>query len=206
MLLSRHDFERQIRICYTSHSGIWRRAISRALTYIWQASPYREIGHMPDRAEQEELRGWIIYMHRCWWLWATAFPPILTFQSTEYTLNLTTTKLDVTEVPAYSDTLGTWKKCHSKQIVTVTRGNLLTNQSFGTCQKCHCKQCHCKRGNLYDIWAEGKQDWFKMVTALEPFQFPSIDAVRELRAISLTSTYSQIDAQFSTSSLQIGCI
>ena len=28
-----------------------------------------------------------------------------------------------TEVPAYSDTLGTWKKCHCKQIVTVTRGS-----------------------------------------------------------------------------------
>ena len=45
-----------------------------------------------------------------------------------------------TEVPAYSDTLGTWKKCHSNQIVTVTRGSVVLNQSFGTCQKCHCKR------------------------------------------------------------------
>ena len=45
-----------------------------------------------------------------------------------------------TEVPAYSDTLGTWKKCHCNPIVTVTRGSLETNQPFGTCQKCHCKQ------------------------------------------------------------------
>ena len=45
-----------------------------------------------------------------------------------------------TEVPAYSDTLGTWEKCHCNQIVTVTRGILVTNQSFGTCQKCHCKR------------------------------------------------------------------
>ena len=45
-----------------------------------------------------------------------------------------------TEVPAYSDTLGTWKKCHCNQIVTITRGSLVPNQSFGTCQKCHCKR------------------------------------------------------------------
>ena len=44
-----------------------------------------------------------------------------------------------TEVPAYSDTFGTWEKCHCNQIVTVTRGSLVTNQSFGTCHKCHCK-------------------------------------------------------------------
>ena len=41
-----------------------------------------------------------------------------------------------TEVPAYSDSLGTWEKCHCNQIVTVTRGSLVTNQSFWTCQKC----------------------------------------------------------------------
>ena len=46
----------------------------------------------------------------------------------------------VTEVSAYSDTLGTWEKCHCNQIVTVTRGSLVINQSFGTCQKCHCKR------------------------------------------------------------------
>ena len=45
-----------------------------------------------------------------------------------------------TDLPAYSDTLGTWGKCHCKQIVTVSRGSLVTNQSFGTCQKCHCKR------------------------------------------------------------------
>ena len=45
-----------------------------------------------------------------------------------------------TVFPAYSDTLGTWEKCHCNQIVTVTRGSLVTNQSFGTCQKCHCKR------------------------------------------------------------------
>ena len=49
-----------------------------------------------------------------------------------------------TEIPAYSDTLGTWEKCHCNQIVTVTRGSSVMNQSFGTWQK-----CHCKRGNLY---------------------------------------------------------
>ena len=46
----------------------------------------------------------------------------------------------ITEVPAYSDTLGTWEKCHCNQIVTVNRGSLVTNQSFGTCQKCHSKR------------------------------------------------------------------
>ena len=38
-----------------------------------------------------------------------------------------------TDIPAYSDTLGTWGKCHSNHIVTVSRGSLVTNQSFGTC-------------------------------------------------------------------------
>ena len=46
----------------------------------------------------------------------------------------------ITVFPAYSDTLGTWEKCHCNQIVTVTIGSLVTNQSFGTCQKCHCKR------------------------------------------------------------------
>ena len=32
-----------------------------------------------------------------------------------------------TDFPAYSDTLGTWEKCHCNQIVTVTRGSLVTN-------------------------------------------------------------------------------
>ena len=45
-----------------------------------------------------------------------------------------------TEVPTYSDTLRTWEKCHCNQIVTVTRGSLVTNKSIGTCQKCHCKR------------------------------------------------------------------
>ena len=45
-----------------------------------------------------------------------------------------------TEVPAYSDTLGTWEKCHCNQIVTVSRGSLVTNWSIGTCQKSHCKR------------------------------------------------------------------
>ena len=44
-------------------------------------------------------------------------------------------KVTATEIPAYSDTLGTWEKCHCNQIVTVTRGSLVTNQSFGTCQE-----------------------------------------------------------------------
>ena len=52
---------------------------------------------------------------------------------------------NATEIPAYSDTLGTWEKCHCNQIVTVTRSSLVTNQSFGTYQMCH---CHCKRGDL----------------------------------------------------------
>ena len=43
------------------------------------------------------------------------------------------------DVPAYSDTLRTRPKCHCNQAVTVSRGNLLTNKSFGACQKCHCK-------------------------------------------------------------------
>ena len=34
----------------------------------------------------------------------------------------------------------TWEKCHCNQIVTVTRGSLVMNQSFGTCQKCHRKR------------------------------------------------------------------
>ena len=44
-----------------------------------------------------------------------------------------------TDVPAYSDTLGTRTKCHCNQSVTVSRGNFLTNPSFGSFQKCHCK-------------------------------------------------------------------
>ena len=47
----------------------------------------------------------------------------------------------ITEVPAYSDTLRTWEKCHCNQIVTVSRGILVSSQSFGTCSKCHCKRC-----------------------------------------------------------------
>ena len=45
-----------------------------------------------------------------------------------------------TDFPAHSDILGTWEKCHCNQIVTVTRGSLVTNKSFGTRQKCHCKR------------------------------------------------------------------
>ena len=45
-----------------------------------------------------------------------------------------------TEPIAYSDNVGKWEKCHYNQIVTVSRGSLVTNQSFGTCQKCHCKR------------------------------------------------------------------
>ena len=62
-------------------------------------------------------------------------------------------RLRNTDLPAYSDTFGTWEKCHCKQIVTVSKGSLLTNQSFGTRSKCqvgcHCKQCHCNWGHLY---------------------------------------------------------
>ena len=36
-----------------------------------------------------------------------------------------------TEVPAYSDTLGTWEKCHCNQIVTVTRGSLEQTYQLG---------------------------------------------------------------------------
>ena len=49
-------------------------------------------------------------------------------------------KYYITVFPAYSDTLGTWEKCQCNQIVTVTRGSSVTNQSFGMCQKCHCKR------------------------------------------------------------------
>ena len=42
------------------------------------------------------------------------------------------------DVPAYSDSLRT-RPVTSNQAVTVSRGNLLTNQSFGACQKCHCR-------------------------------------------------------------------
>ena len=31
-----------------------------------------------------------------------------------------------TDLPAYSDTLRTWEKCHCNQIVTVSRGSLLS--------------------------------------------------------------------------------
>ena len=31
-------------------------------------------------------------------------------------------------------------KCHCNQIVTVTRGSLVTNQSFGNCKYCHCNR------------------------------------------------------------------
>ena len=43
-----------------------------------------------------------------------------------------------TEPIAYNDSVGTWEKCHCNQIVTVSRGSLLTNQSFGNCKNCHC--------------------------------------------------------------------
>ena len=46
----------------------------------------------------------------------------------------------ITVFPAYSDTLRTWERCHCNQIVTVTRGSVVINQSFGTCQKCHSKR------------------------------------------------------------------
>ena len=36
--------------------------------------------------------------------------------------------------------VGTWEKCHCNQIVTVSRGSLLTNQSFGKCKNCHCNR------------------------------------------------------------------
>ena len=45
-----------------------------------------------------------------------------------------------TDVPAYSDTLGTRQKCHCKQIVTLSRGYLVLNDKFGKCQQCHCSQ------------------------------------------------------------------
>ena len=48
------------------------------------------------------------------------------------------TNVVCTDLPAYSDTLGTCGKCHCNQIVTVSRGRLVPNLSFGTCQKCHC--------------------------------------------------------------------
>ena len=44
-----------------------------------------------------------------------------------------------TDLPAYSDTLGTWEKCHCNQNATVSRDSFLTNKSFGTCSKCHYK-------------------------------------------------------------------
>ena len=44
------------------------------------------------------------------------------------------------DLPAYSDALGTREKCHWNQIVIVSRGSLLTYQSFRTCWKCHCKR------------------------------------------------------------------
>ena len=54
-----------------------------------------------------------------------------------------------TEPIAYSDSVGTWEKCHCNQIVTVSRGSLLTNQSFGKCKNCHCNRFHCNRQALY---------------------------------------------------------
>ena len=47
---------------------------------------------------------------------------------------------DITDVPAYSDTLRTRQKCHCKQIVTLNRGYLVPNDESGNCQKCHCSQ------------------------------------------------------------------
>ena len=48
--------------------------------------------------------------------------------------------IDCTEGTTFSDTLRTWEYCHCNQIVTVARGSLVTNKSFGACQKCHCKR------------------------------------------------------------------
>ena len=45
-----------------------------------------------------------------------------------------------TEPIAYSDNVGKWEKCHCNQIVTVSRGSLLTKQSFGKCKNCHCNR------------------------------------------------------------------
>ena len=55
-------------------------------------------------------------------------------------LHLQCNKIVNTVFPAYSDTLGTWEKCHYNQIVTVTRQSLVLNQSLGTCQKCHSRR------------------------------------------------------------------
>ena len=56
-----------------------------------------------------------------------------------YQQNQVCVRLDIiiTEPIAYSDSVGTWEKCHCNQIVTVSRGSLLTNQSFGNCKNCH---------------------------------------------------------------------
>ena len=39
--------------------------------------------------------------------------------------------------PAYNDTVGTRQKCLSNQIVTLSRGSLFKNTSFGKCHHCH---------------------------------------------------------------------
>ena len=57
-----------------------------------------------------------------------------------WTVRLWINLISNTDLPAYSDTLGTWRKCHCNQIVTVSKGSLVINQSFGTCKKCHCKR------------------------------------------------------------------
>ena len=57
-------------------------------------------------------------------------------------------------LPTYSVSVGTAKKCHCKQNVTVT-GIFRVRRSFFWTHKvslwaeCHCNWCHCKRGGLY---------------------------------------------------------
>ena len=53
---------------------------------------------------------------------------------------VTVTNRACTEPIAYSDSVGTWEKCHCNQIVTVSRGSLLTNPSFGNCKNCQCNR------------------------------------------------------------------
>ena len=45
----------------------------------------------------------------------------------------------ITGLPAYSDRVGTSKKCHCKRDVTITK-KFINNKWFGNYQNCHCNR------------------------------------------------------------------
>ena len=56
-----------------------------------------------------------------------------------YANKFSMTQIRNTEIKLQRSPLTVTPSGHGKS-VTVTRGSLVTNQSFGTCQKCHCKR------------------------------------------------------------------